>query len=105
MIVREELGTCGAFETLSPTGSTGITSTLEKPTSGVYNGKIATAIIVTVEDFPIRFRLDGTAPSSTVGHKLDPGQSMTIVGGVNLINFLCIDTAAGASTVSVSVFY
>jgi hypothetical protein len=105
MIVREELGTCGASEALAPTSSTGVTTTLEKPTSGVYNGKIATAILVTVESYPIRFRIDGTAPDATTGHKIDPGQSLVIVGGVNVINFLCIDTAAGASSVYISVFY
>jgi hypothetical protein len=107
MIVREELGTCAADELLQPTSATGITTTLEKPTTGVYAGKIATAIVITVKSFPINWRISGSAATAADvgGSRLDPGQDLTIVGGVNVINFSCIDTAAGASKVFVHVFY
>jgi len=105
MIVREEFGTAGAQEKLNPTDATGVTAALEKPTSGRYAGNIAIGIILTVETYPIRFRLDGTAPDADTGHKVDPGQNITIIGSENVINFQCIDTAAGASDVFITVFY
>jgi len=104
MIVREELGTADLHEKLNPTSATGVTSTLLKPTSGTYNGKCATALLITVETNPIRFRIDGTDASTTTGHLVQVGESITIVGGVNANNFSCIDTATGASNVYVTIF-
>lgn len=105
MIVREELGTAAAHEKINPTSATGITSTLLKPTSGTYNGYCAIAALITVETNPIRFRIDGTDASTTTGHQVLAGEDITIVGGVNINNFSCIDTATGASNVYVTVFY
>ena len=105
MIVREELGTADLHEKLNPTSATGVTSTLLKPTSGTYNGKCATALLITVEAYPIRFSIDGADATTATGHLVGVGESITIVGGVNVNNFSCIDTAAGASSVYVTVFF
>ena len=105
MIVREELGTADLHEKINPTTYKGITSTLLKPTSGTYAGKCATAALITVEAYPIRFRIDGTDATTSTGHLVSVGESITIVGGVNVNNFSCVDTAAGASSVYVTVFF
>ena len=105
MIVREELGDASGYEALSPTSTTGITAALLTPTSGQYIGHNAAAAIIAVEDYPVRVMLNGTDATADNGIKLSPGQSMTIVGGRNLKNFECMDTAAGASSVKVIVFH
>ena len=105
MIVREELGTADLHEKINPTTVKGITSTLLKPTSGTYKGKCATAVLITVEAYPIRFRIDGSDATTVTGHLVGVGESITIVGGVNVNNFSCIDTGAGGSSVYVTVFF
>lgn len=105
MIVREELGTADLHEKINPSSVKGITATLLKPTSGTYAGKCAIALLITVETYPIRFRIDGSDATTITGHLVQVGESITIVGGVNVNNFSCIDTAAGASNVYVTVFF
>ena len=85
MIVREELGTCGADEIIAPSSAKGVTATLLKPTSGTWNGHCAVAVMLTVELAAIRFRISGTAadaknPTGLVngpvtGPPLDPSNS------------------------------
>jgi len=104
MVIREELGKASGYEALAPTVSTGITATLLTPTSGLFKGKMAKAALLTVETYPIRFRQEGT-PTADVGHYVTPGQTITLTGMTNLKNFRCIDTAAGASSVRVTVFH
>ena len=104
VVVREEYGKASGYEALAPTSSTGITATLLTPTTGVYKGKMAKSALLTVETFPIRFRQEGT-PTADVGHYVTPGQTITLTGMTNLKNFRCIDTAAGASSVKVTVFH
>lgn len=53
--------------------------------------------MVTVEDNPIRFRLDGNAdPTVSEGHLLQPGDGLSIDSGIDLLNFRCIATGANA---------
>ena len=37
--------------------------------------------LITCEAASVRFRLDGTAPTATVGHVLDPGDILELRGG------------------------
>ena len=104
MIVREELGTAGAHEEINPSTVKGITTTLEKPTSGTYAGKCAVAAMITVEVAPVRFRIDGENATTTSGHKVNAGEDITIVGGENVINFTVCDIS-DASDVMVTIFY
>ena len=104
MIVREELGTAGGYENLSVSTVTGITATLEKPTSGTYAGKCVVAALITVETAPVRFKIDGNNASTTAGHLVGVGESITLVGGVNVINFTVCAVSATAS-VHITVFY
>jgi hypothetical protein len=102
--IREELGEPTGYESLSPTTSTGITTSLITPTSGRWANEPALAALITVETKPIRFRVHGV-PSATEGHLVNPNQTITITGEFGVKGFKCIDTAAGASTVKVTVFH
>jgi len=61
--------------------------------------------LIDVETYAVRFRIDGVAPTATVGHYIAAGSSMVIKGMDNLRKFRCIDTAAGASSVKVTVYF
>ena len=47
---------------------------------------------MTLENAQIRWRIDGTAPTSTEGHLLEAGQNLTIEGYKNLSQFRAIRT-------------
>jgi hypothetical protein len=70
-----------------------------------YDGLAAKEALIVAEAQSIRFRLDGVAPTATVGMVLAAGSSMIIGGTQDLKNFRCIDTSAGASTVQVQVYF
>jgi hypothetical protein len=61
--------------------------------------------LLVVETNSIRYRCDGVAPAAGVGQILTAGQSILIQGIDNLRRFRCIDTASGASSVSVHVYF
>jgi hypothetical protein len=61
--------------------------------------------LIVVETYPVRFRMDGVAPAATTGIPLAAGQSMQIQGIDDLRKFRCIDTAAGASSVTIQVYF
>ena len=102
--VREELGAATGYEALSPTGATGVTASLLTPTSGSFENKGANAILFTVESNPIRFTIDGTTVTNSVGHRVDAGQSYEVMGERNCANFRCRDIS-GASSVKITVFH
>ena len=79
--------------TVSTTGI-GITSTL---TDNQEN-----YALVTCETASVRFRLDGTAPTSSVGHVLDPGDALVLEGD-EVRNFLAIRKDGADATLRVSV--
>lgn len=67
----------------------GFTASKMVPTSGAFKNHQADAALVTVETNNIRFRDAGT-PTASVGHLLQPGQSVFLESGSQLINFLAI---------------
>ena len=101
----ETAGTQSGYEALSPTTSTGFTSTVIKPTSGAFIGQTAKVVWIHVETNPIRVRFDGTAPTAVNGMLVAVGTYWKIVGADNIVNFHCIDTAAGASSVKCLFFF
>lgn len=105
MYVTEDLGNQYGYEALSPTSSTGFTSSIINPTGGIYKGMSAKVVLICCETQIIRFRLDGTAPTATNGIPLAVNTFYTIKGAENIKNFRCIDTAAGASSVKVLPFF
>lgn len=90
-----------AFETLAPAATAlSITSTVRV----VNDVKARGAIIGPVETTNCRFRLDGTAPTTTVGHLLSIGDVLTLEGSLLVENFKIISTAAAAG-VPVTTLY
>lgn len=106
MRVSAFLGVADGYEALAPSTSTGFTTSKICPTSGTNIGRKAKAAVISVEDADIRFTLDGTAASTTVGHMLYKYGSYEIVGEKNIENFRCIDAVAGvASSVKCTFFF
>ena len=105
MLELKRLGVQSGYESLSPTSATGFTEALINPTSGTYKGMSAKAVVIGVETQPIRFLLDGTAPEAASGMLLKADEYLLVTGFENIRQFKCIDTAAGASSVKVLVFF
>lgn len=87
-------GDCRTYEKLSSiTASTGFTAA-----KLLYKGRIAQAVLITVETAAIRFTMDGTTPvvtgASEAGHKIDAGQSFVVRGHESIRNFRCINESA-----------
>lgn len=100
-------GECRAYEKLSTTltSAVGFTATKEE-----YKGRIAQAVLITVETAAIRFTMDGTTPVVTgateVGHKIDAGQSFVIRGTESIRNFLAInETTSNGAKIFASFYY
>lgn len=86
------------FETLT------IGTTVKTLTSSSYmdsNRNYAKKALITVETAPMRWRCDDD-PTSTVGHLLQPGDVLTLIGSANIRNFKAIRTGATSAKISVS---
>ena len=57
----------------------------------------AKTVFITAESGVMRYRYDGTDPTSTVGHILRPNSTMTIEGSINLsqLKFIRTGTTSG----------
>jgi len=102
--VTDTPGFPSGYELINPTTATGITVALMTPTTGSYIGQHAVSALITVEVGAVRFTIDGTTPTTTVGHALAVGDSFTIRGPVGVANFSCIDNG-GTSDVHITVFH
>jgi len=91
-------------EALTATGAVSITSTVYRPTSGVYKGITAARALVSVEAYTARMRVDGTAVTATTGHEIPAGGSYVLEGISSIKNANFIDTASGASTIRITAF-
>ena len=58
-------------------------------------------IEIFVEDAQIRFRMDGTAPTATVGEILNPFDRLTIYNALDARNFRAIRTGGTSATLRV----
>jgi hypothetical protein len=96
------------FETLTvdaTVGGVGFTTTkLRSLITGTTATMNAVEALLTVETNPMRFTLDGTAPTTTVGHLLNPGDSLVVSGIGNLKRFKAIRTGAASATVAVTYY-
>lgn len=61
-------------------------------------------VMITVEANPLRFRLDGTAPTSSEGHLLQPGDALTITGFSNLSKLRFIRQGSADATLRVTYY-
>ena len=78
-------------------------STTAVGVTAVVNAKVAHRAVITVETAQIRFRYDGTAPSSSVGHILNAGDRIILEGRNNIGNFLAIRTGGTDATIQVTL--
>ena len=62
----------------------------------------ATAAFVTLETAQVRFRYDGTNPTSSEGHLMDIGDSIRIKGPNNIKNFKAIRTGSTSGVLKVT---
>jgi hypothetical protein len=87
----------GPRETLSGlSSSTGITTTILKPTSGTFVGKKAVAATFQPHTKAVYVMWDGTAATSD-GLALDVGDTLRLDGYENLVNFRVLEQAASAT--------
>lgn len=89
------------FETITidnTAGGVGLTAAKYRPTNGVQ----AEAAFITVEGGPIRYTYDGTAPTTTVGHKAVSGTILVLKGQHQMENFKAIRTGTTDGTLQVS---
>ena len=70
-----------------------------------FEGLQAVEVLIDVETYPVRFRLDGVDPTADVGHVLPSGASYILKGIADLKKLRFIDTASGASSVKVTTFF
>ena len=96
----------GDFESIT-VSTTAIGPTASKllinQAGGVH--KRAVRAFVTVETQSIRFRFDGTDPTSSVGHLLASGDFATIDGEQNVANLKFIRSGGSDGTAMVTYFY
>lgn len=89
-----------AFETITvSTAAIGFT------TATMQAGDLSPGLaVVTVESNPIRFRVDGTVPTSTVGHLSVAGDVLTVCGGSSVGRFSAIRQGASNATLTVTYY-
>ena len=111
MYVTNMNGDAVTYEAITPGDTaTGLSAATVHPTSGVAKGMTAKGMLITCEDNTVNFTLHGTAPTAkagtNVGHALDAGQSLEVMGEGSVRNFQCIDRVSGsAGTVKVTVYF
>ena len=88
-----------AYEAITVGASAvGFTSGTHTPSSG----RKAVKAIVTVEDAPIRYRYDGTDPTASEGHQLNPMQSIVVVGYEAISNIKFIRKGSNSGKIRVT---
>lgn len=73
-----------------------VSTTAVSPTATVGDLKAHRAVI-TVETDQIRFRYDGTAPTSSVGHIMNPGERLIMEGRSNISGLQFIRSSAATA--------
>ena len=58
--------------------------------------------IITIENAQLRYRMDGENPTASVGHILNPFDTLTIIGNQNMLNFRAIRKGSTSSKIVVS---
>ncbi len=91
--------TAFAFESVTVSDTAGgLTAATYNPAA---NGRAQRAYI-TVETAQIRYRLDGTDPTASVGHILEVGDILIIDGNANIANANFIRTGGTSGTIRVT---
>ena len=98
--------TPGSHESITVSNTAiGVSESLKNPGVGdAFKGQQCKEIFVTIESYPIRYTVDGTTPTSSVGHLVSAGQTITIRNVVAIQNFRMIRTSSDA-TAMVTTFF
>jgi len=89
---------CFAYESITVgTTAVGLTTSVYKSDTGT-----AARAIITVETDQVRYRYDGTSPTSTEGHLLNATDTLLVVGRGNLDRIRFIRAGADDATIRVS---
>lgn len=83
----------------------GVGCTASKLARAVAPYQQAQKITVDVEAQPIRYTLDGTAPTTSVGRPVAAGVSFDVWGYENIVAFRAIRSGGTNSTCTVTYFY
>mgnify|MGYP001603660024 CR=1 FL=1 len=78
-----------------------VSTTVQTLTSAPYSG-IGDRIVahLRVDGVPVRFRIDGTAPTASIGELWFPGEHLTLHNQSELDNFKVISTSTTSATVT-----
>lgn len=91
----------GNYESITvSTTAIGVTGSLMS--KGANAAEVA---FITLETANIRFRIDGTAPTTTEGHQLKAGQNLQLSSASDIRNFLAIRDDATDATLRVTLRY
>jgi len=96
----------GTYEVLTAAGTAvGFSAGKYNPTSGAYAKMYAQAVLVSVEDGDLRFRLDGGSPSSTEGHPMSSGDNVILTGTQAIKQFRAVRAGEASVTLRVTYFF
>lgn len=88
----------GGYEAITVSNTAiGFTGGKIKPTSGNYANMECKEVFCTLETDDIRFTIDGTTPTSSIGHLLKSGESLTIDNVTDIKGFRAIRVTTDAS--------
>ena len=88
-VLSPDISYAFAYEALTVTNAAAVSLT-----QATYDA--ARCALITVEDNPIRFRTDGTAPTTSEGHYVSPGDSIEVHFSADIFHFKAIATAGNA---------
>lgn len=95
---RDEVYLANGYESLTvANAAAGIGPTWAK-------SKVAYKAFMTAETAEMRFRFDGTAPTSTEGHIIDDGDTLELYGNKNIVNFLAIRTGDNSGALKITYY-
>jgi hypothetical protein len=83
----------------------GCTQSKITPTTGPYARMSARAALVSSENGDTRFRIDGGAPTASIGHYLTNGDTLVLTGTQAIQQFRAIRCADTDALLKVTYFY
>jgi hypothetical protein len=99
--IRPKIGF--AYEQLTVTaGVQVLTPSKYAVTAGNPGYEAAASAFLTLNGGDIRYTYDGTTPTSSTGHVLRDGGTLTLVGQNQMGTFKCIQTGSTSSEISVT---
>lgn len=100
MTINQQVTVGYGFETLSVADSIQVLTPALYKDSATSGG--ALAAFISLETGSIRYRYDSGNPSSTVGHLLQPGGTLVLLGQNQMSQFKCIRSGSTSGTISVT---